>query len=132
MSEERKRILEMVADGRISAHEAGELLEALERSGAGETGPAKQAKFMYVKVAGGDDNVDVKVPLNLVRSGLRLTGLIPTHAMEQINASMAEHGMNLDFSGLSKDNIEELIEGLTEMEINVDSKSGEKIKVFCG
>ena len=27
--------------------------------------------------------------------------------------------------------IEELIEGLTEMEVNVDSKNGDNIRVFC-
>ncbi len=34
-------------------------------------------KFMYVKVYGGKDTVDVKVPLGLLRAGLKLTSLIP-------------------------------------------------------
>ncbi len=77
------------------------------------------------------DNVDVKVPLGLVRAGLKLTSLIPPQAMEEINKSMAEHGMSIDFSSLKPDTIEELIEALREMEVNVDSKNGDNVRVYC-
>lgn len=135
MNEERKRILEMIASGKITAEEGEKLLDALGATGADAPkagGDKKNAKFMYVKVVSAqNDNVDVKVPLGLVRAGMRLTSLIPPQAMDHINESMKQHGMSLDFANLKKDDIEELISGLTEMEVNVNSKNGDNVRVFC-
>jgi hypothetical protein len=140
MSEERNRILNLLADGKITAAEAERLLDALESrskeagSAESETGQTYTSppKYMYVKVVStGGDNVDVKIPLGLVRAGLKLTSLIPPQAMDQINQSMAEHGASIDFSSLKPENIEELIEALREMEINVDAKNGDNVRVYC-
>lgn len=147
MSEDRSRILKMLAEGKITAEEAEGLLDALA-SGAGAgvgTSPAEPAikgdpapllealpKFLYVKVNSADgDTVDVKIPIALVRSGLKLTSLIPPQAMDQINESMSEHGMSIDFANLKPEDIDELVEALREMEINVDSTNGDKVRVYC-
>lgn len=145
MSEERKRILGMLAEGKITAEEAELLLDSLGTSAAGAT-PAREPmpsddwpagpsatgtpKFLYVKVTG-KDTVDVKVPLGLLRAGLKLTSLIPPQAMDQISESMSEHGMSIDFNNLKPEDIEELIQNLREMEINVHSADGDNIRVFC-
>jgi len=145
MSEDRSRILNMLAEGKISAEEAERLLTALDTRTAGTAAPAGPAikgdptplvaalpKYLYVKVlAANGDNVDVKIPIALVRSGLKLTSLIPPQAMDQINASMEEHGMSLDFTNLKPEDIDELIESLREMEISVDSVDGDKVRVYC-
>jgi hypothetical protein len=146
MSEDRKRILTMLAEGKITAEEAEMLLDSLGAP-AGEatseappssstewpTGPSATGtpKFLYVKVTGGKDKVDVKVPLAVLRTGLKLTSLIPPQAMDQISDSMSEHGMSLDFNNLKPEDIEELITSLREMEINVNSADGENVRVFC-
>lgn len=145
MSEDRSRILNMLAEGKISAEEAERLLDALDSRGgtaAASTGPAIKGdpgplleampKFLYVKVNAADgDTVDVKIPIALVRSGLKLTSLIPPQAMDQINSSMSEHGMSVDFANLKPEDIDELVEALREMEINVDSTNGDKVRVYC-
>ena len=162
MSEDRIRILNMLAEGKLSAEEAERLLDALEArggaaaaavdAGAGATGGATGTsaavgpaitgdptpllnalpKFLYVKVAAANgDNVDVKIPLALVRSGLKLTSLIPPQAMEQLNESMSEHGMSIDFNNLRPEDIDDLIEALRETEVNVDSANGDKVRVYC-
>lgn len=58
-----------------------------------------------------------------MRSGLKLTSLIPDQAMDQINRSMSEHGMSVDLTNLKPEDIDELVERLREMEINVDGKN---------
>ncbi len=147
MTDERPRILNMLAAGKITAEEAERLLDALQSatdpgSAASQaqaaptdeppTGPRKNPKYMYVKVRSTEgDNVDVKVPLALARAGLKLTSLIPPLAMAELDRHMGEQGVNIDFTNLKPDDIEELIEGLTEMEVNVDSKNGDNIRVFC-
>ncbi len=145
MGEDRSRILNMLAEGKISAEEAERLLDALDSRGAAAGAPAEPAikgdpapllealpKFLYVKVESANgDNVDVKIPIALVRSGLKLTSLIPPQAMDQINSSMSEHGMSIDFSNLKPEDIDELVQALREMEISVDSTNGDKVRVYC-
>jgi hypothetical protein len=147
MGEERARILGMLAEGKISVDEADTLLDALASRGEGkpaaagggqpvkgDPGPLLEAlpKFLYVKVvAENGDNVDVKVPLALVRSGLKLTSLIPAQAMDQINDSMAEKGISIDFSNMKPEDIDEFVQALREMEVNVDSANGDKVRVYC-
>ncbi|NTU72119.1 MAG: DUF2089 domain-containing protein [Coriobacteriia bacterium] len=145
MSEDRSRILNMLAEGKVTAEEAERLLDALDsRTGAstdagsspikGDPSPLLEAlpKFLYVKVnSENGDTVDVKIPIALVRSGLKLTSLIPPQAMDQINDSMSEHGMSIDFSNLKPEDIDELVQALREMEISVDSANGDKVRVYC-
>jgi hypothetical protein len=156
MSEDRSRILTLLAEGKITAEEAERLLDALDTrtaaaagaagtTGAAQVGALRDAikgdptpliealpKFLYVKVnAENGDNVDVKIPIALVRSGLKLTSLIPPQAMDQINDSMSEHGMSVDFSNLKPEDIDELVEALREMEIKVDSENGDHVRVYC-
>jgi hypothetical protein len=147
MNEDRSRILNLLAQGKITAEEAEQLLDALQSraeptSPTGTGGPAIKGdpsaliaalpKFLYVKVKSvKGDNVDVKVPLSLVRSGLKLTSLIPPQAMEQINDQMSEHGMSIDFNNLKPEDIDELIEALREMEVNVNSADGDNVRVYC-
>ena len=144
MSVDRKRILGMLAEGKITADEAETLLDALSPSAEEPsadlpapasdwpTGPSATGtpKFMYVKVTG-KDKVDVKVPLGLLRAGLKLTSLIPPQAMDQINESMGEAGMSIDFNNLKPEDIEDLITNLREMEVNVHSADGDNVRVFC-
>jgi len=147
MSEDRVRILNMLAEGKITAEEAERLLDALESrtpstaaAGSapsaikGDPTPLLNAlpKFLHVKVDGEEgEKVDVKVPLALVRSGLKLTSLIPPQAMDQINEQMAQSGMSIDFTNFKPEDIDELIEALREMEVNVDGKNGEKVRVYA-
>jgi hypothetical protein len=139
MGEERNRILDLLAAGKITAEEAARLLDALA-SGSSQTaaaepsaksGPATPPKFIYVKVLSAKgDNVNVKIPLALVRAGLKLTSLIPPQAVDQINKSMAEHGMSMDLASLKPEDLEELIESLREMEISVDATNGDNVRVY--
>jgi hypothetical protein len=137
MNEERKRILKMLAEGKITEQEAEELLDALGNDAADAPGSntahsgAKIPKFMYVKVTG-NDTVDVRVPLGLIHAGMRLTALIPKQAMEHISSAMHEKGMSFDFNNIKPEDIDELIRNLSEMEVNVDSKNGDHVKVYCG
>ncbi len=144
MSADRSRILDLLAGGKITAEEAERLLDALDtHAGAaaasgsaikGDPEPliAALPKYLYVKVlAANGDNVDVKIPIVLVRSGLKLTSLIPPLAMDKINDTMAEHGMSVDFNNFKPEDIDELIGGLRDMEVNVDSQNGDTVRVYC-
>jgi DNA repair exonuclease SbcCD ATPase subunit len=89
---ERRKILEMVASGKISAAEAEKLLSALSQREQPEPehrrGPGRFVRFLITDTATHQKHLDIKLPLNLVRSALRRgTTLFP----------------NLDVGGLSFD-----------------------------
>ena len=139
MNQERLRILSLLVAGKITSEEADRLLDALELrpetpapdEAAAKTASPAAPKFLYVKVlSAAGDNVNVKIPLSLVRAGLKLTSLIPAPAMEQINKSMAEHGIAMDFSNMKSEDVEDLIAALREMEVNVDAKNGDNVRVY--
>lgn len=145
MSEDRARILNMLASGKISAEEAERLLDALDSRTAGEPAvPGVSAitgdptplinalpKYLYVKVDSVDgDKVDVKIPLALVRSGLKLTSLIPPQAMDKVNEQLSDNGITIDLNNLKPEDIDELIAALREMEITVDAANGDKVRVY--
>lgn len=148
MSEDRTRILNLLASGKITADEAERLLDALDAARAGAAPPAGAAgpaitgdpaplvaalpKYLFVKVdAANGDNVNVKIPIALVRSGLKLTSLIPPQAMDKINDSMSEHGMSVDLNNFKPEDIDELVSALREMEVHVDAQNGDTVRVYC-
>lgn len=143
MTQERDRILSMLADGTITAEQAALLLDSLGTSPAAApagpsptadwpTGPSKDGtpRYLFVKVTG-NDQVDVKVPLALMRAGLKLTSVIPPQAMEQINESMGSKGVAIDFNNLKPEDIDEVIANLGDMEVNVVSSTGDNVRVYC-
>ena len=82
MNDNRRQILDMLAQGKITADEAERLIAALER---GERDPAaRNGKFKYLRVLvdandplDGPTKVNVRVPMQLLRAGVKLTGVIP-------------------------------------------------------
>src|SRR5262245_52925712 len=102
MNENRKQILDMLAAGRITADEAERLLAALEpepgigaraqaAGSAKSTGPKTRPKYLRVLVEvdesmtgnKGLSTVNVRVPMQLLRAGVRLAALIPRQAHNQ-------------------------------------------------
>ena len=125
MNEERKKVLEMLADGKISADEAERLLEALENK-ATETAPQTALtetldnlpRYLFVKVDAVDgDKVNIRIPLKLVKAGIKLQALLPQDAQNKINAKLNEKGINLD--DFKDENFKDLLDALTEFELNV-------------
>ena len=105
MNEDRRSVLQMLADGKINADEAERLIGAMEGAGAtqrqfegGATGHNKPPpKYLRVSVDAidadeGPTKVNIRVPMALLRAGVRLTSLIPPAARDQVNAELAKNG----------------------------------------
>jgi hypothetical protein len=138
MNEERKKVLDMLADGKISADEAERLINALENKTT-ETSPQTALsetldnlpRYLFVKVDAVDgDKVNIRVPLKLVKAGIKLQALLPQDAQDKINAKLNEKGINLD--DFKDENFKDLLDALTEFELNVDDKKGDKVRIYCG
>jgi hypothetical protein len=147
MSDDRRKILDMLSSGRLSADEADRLLTALDRRGAGRSeGRANDRvrpigstpKYLRVEVSklrgDGDDtkNVNIRVPLQLLRAGVKLPGLLPPKARDDLNAAMRQKGMAFDFNQLRPDNVDALIAALVETSIDIDAHDGRsRVRVSC-
>jgi hypothetical protein len=138
MSEERRRILNMLADRKITAEEADGLLEALGQPSPATNGAGaaqQNPKFLRVLVEGYEGEpggkVNVRVPLNLVRAGVRLAALLPTVASDHINQALKDSGVDIDISKVKPENLEELVDHLRDLTVDVDGTKGEKVRVFC-
>lgn len=132
MNEEKKRILEMLANGKINVDEATQLLDAVSGLQTGNDGlPSVKPKFLRVMVNDGEDNVNIRVPLQIIRAGMKLSALLPREAGEKLNASLAEKGIDLDLGSIKPEMIEELIDGIGQLSIDVNEGSGETVRIFC-
>ena len=138
MKEERKKVLEMLAEGKISADEAERLLETL-KSQATDKSPQTALtktlnnlpKYLFVKVDSVDgDKVNIRVPLKLIKAGIKLQALLPQDAQDKVNAKLNEKGINLD--DFKAENFKDILDALTEFELNVDDKKGDKVRIYCG
>ena len=145
MTDNKKKILEMLAENKISADDAYRLLNAIDSEEGGQrdtpkTGIGAKTAPKYLRVTvlpdpdrGNSENVDrvnVRVPMSLIRAGIKLTSLIPPEALEKINGALRDKGINFDVRSVKAEDIEELIEALGELEVDVLSAKGEKVKVF--
>ena len=157
MNENRRQILEMLAAGKITADEAERLLTAIESGGnvtassfSGNGGSANgsvatavktRAKYIRVLVEAdesmsgmkGGTTVNVRVPLQFLRAGVRLAALIPAQAHNQLDEAFIKHGVPLTLSQIKPENLEELIDHLDDLTVDVQGNDGRtvKVKVFC-
>lgn len=134
MNEHRREILEMLSQGKITADEAERLLAALdrERQSADEpAAPKGRPKYLRVAVENEEDTkVNVRVPMQLLRAGVRLASLIPPQARAKVNDAMRERGVTLDLAQIKPENLEELIDQLGDMTVDVDNEDV-RVRVFC-
>lgn len=137
MNEERSRILELLAQGKINVSEAERLLDAARgfrengEANPPSAGNGRKAKFLRVVVEGGDDNVNIRVPLALLRAGMQLAAVIPASAQSKIDSELKEKGVNLDFSNIKPESINDFVDAIGDLSVDVIEKSGEHVRVFC-
>ena len=95
-------------------------------------------KYLRVTVTPGEnhtdpghaDRVNVRVPMSLIRAGIKLTALIPPEALDKANKALSEKGINFDVRSIKNQDIEELIDSLGDMQVDVQSAKGDNVKVF--
>ena len=139
----RVQVLEMLAEGKVTVDEATQLLSALEdrpstvrptASTSQVSGPAP--KYLRVIVDGtepgkGPVKVNVRVPLQLLRAGVKLASLIPASAQEKLNQELRRNGVAFDISQVKPENVDELIRELHDLTIDVDHEHDQvKVRVF--
>jgi hypothetical protein len=143
MNEDRRQILQMLAEGKITTDEAERLLVALELAGGAPgqaldvSPPGRRAKYLRVMVdavdkhhSGGPVKVNIRVPMQLLRAGMRLGAMIPTQARDQVNDALHRQGIPFDIDQMKPDDLEAMVDHLNDLTVDVD-QDGAKVRVFC-
>jgi hypothetical protein len=140
MSDESRRVLELLSQGKISVDEADQLLRALTDQGTRAESPPKndaataaRPRFMRIHVhkpgkdGREDKDVNIRVPMAVIRGGMRLGTMIPGfHA--SMNARLRERGLDVDLSKLDPAVLESMLSEMGEINIDVE-QSGEQVRI---
>jgi SHOCT-like domain len=131
MGEGTKKILEMLHQGKISVEEAENLLAAISTENDSPEGSTKGAgtrKYLRIQVEPdqGGDRVNVRIPMKLIRAGLKLAAFLPNDAQSQITRALQEKG--IDLSKLTPADLEELVANLDDLVVDVEGK--QKVRIF--
>jgi len=145
MSENRKRILDMLSQGKITVDEAERLLATMEQPGAGGTGLFKvgetskdERKYLRVVVEPNPDagpeveqtRVNIRVPMALIKAGVKLTSLIPSAASSKINEELRKSGVDFDVNNIKTENLEELVDAMRDLEVDIQGGQEGKVKIY--
>lgn len=166
MSEESRRVLDLLAQGKITVDEADRLLAAIgqapagsaatgtaaaeksattgtatppkylritvtkPRSWAGDEGEPSRRAWMWPGYAGSrDKEVTIRVPVALLRNGMRLGAMIPGLYGSGLQARLRERGVDVDLSKIDADTIDQLVSEFGELNIDIDPGRGGKAQV---
>lgn len=137
MSIERKKVLELVAEGKINPEEAEKLLEKLaslagtgQESEAGapgsKTAEGKHLRYLRVLVEKpGGKNVNFRIPISFLRAQSGLNVILPQSVLDKLSDS------GIDFANFSRLRGQELEDALRHLNIDVDQSNGKKVRIFC-
>lgn len=137
MKEERRKILDMLAEGKISVDEAERLLSAVSSDEPEqEKGREEKSRLKYLRVlvepgpnSKESDRVNIRVPLKLIRAGLKWAAFVPKNVQGKVDEALHEKGIDMDFASLNPEDLEDLITNLNDLTVDVEGK--EKIRIFC-
>ncbi len=132
MSAETKRILELLAEGKISKEDAEKLLDKLSASASGdasqkekasESGAAAACKPRVMRIIverPGQEQVNIRMPLALTRTGANIMAVLPLGVTQKL----AELGIDVA-------NLNSMSGAIEDMHIDVDKGNGKRVQIFC-
>ena len=135
MSEDRRKVLEMVSQGKITVAEAEQLLQAMETGGSTEEKKVVDPKYLRVLITKPaqdgkkGENVNVRVPISLLRGGLRLSSMFPGFIGKK--KIQLANGVEFDLSNATYADIEAMIKDIGELSVHVDDEEGKQVRIRC-
>lgn len=137
MNEDKRKILEMLSQGKITVEDAEKLLAAVEapaETPAASEGGKRAWKYLRVQVEPGPgseskDKVNIRVPFKLIRAGLKFAAFIPREYQGKVGEALKEKGMDVDLAKITPEDLEDIVSNLDDMTIEVDGE--DKVRIFC-
>ena len=141
MSDDTRRVLDLLAQGKITVDEADRLLKAVSSAPPAEppTQPGATPRPRWLRISiqkqsedrhGEKKNVNVRVPISFVKGGMRLGALIAPFAGEKAIARLRERGYDLDLTRLDAEAIETWLKDVDDLNVHIDNGK-EQVRITC-
>jgi hypothetical protein len=132
MSEETRKVLDMLANGRVSVQEAEQLLQAVAAPSATDDKKVEPRYFRILvnkpaREGKKAEAVNIRVPMTVVRGGLRLGALVP--GMLGKKKIQLDNGTELDLSKVTYTDLEAMIKDIGELTVDVDGDA--QVRIRC-
>jgi hypothetical protein len=133
MINETRQVLEMLSSGKVSVQEAEQLLKAVAAPGPTDDKPSQPRYFrILVNKPARDgkkaENVNIRVPMTVVRGGLRLGALFP--GMLGKKKIQLDNGTEVDLSKITYTDLEAMIKDIGELTVDVDGDDAQ-VRIRC-
>jgi len=134
MREDRRKVLAMLATGRISVEEADHLLSAIAPQREQPAAPYSP-KFLRLLLepkadSGSQRKIDVRVPLGVILSSLQIAKSLPLEKRGPMKIALGTHILALDLEQVNPDNVNEFMAQLGQLTADIDQKK-ETVRLFC-
>ncbi len=128
--EDKRRILDMVEEKKISSEEAMKLLSAIDEKKMGNGKPGRNLRIIVYKNDMDKPKVNISIPIMLVKLGAKF---IPKD--KQLNLDTEAGSTNIDLSGLDWDELLKLaskgeIGDIFSADIDEDNGGITKVRMF--
>jgi hypothetical protein len=134
-----KKILEMLAAGKISVAEADRLLSLTQPENCeGKPEVKKIPRYLRVVITPKPEctdtnscqNVNIRVPMALLRAGIRLASIIPPSAYNEVDSALKDKGIRMDLRDINPENIEDIIAALGDLQVEIDDPNNH-VRVYA-
>jgi len=138
-TDDTRRVLDMLSQGKISVDEADRLLKAMSAdlpsaTAAGPSTDTTRARWIRINIhkpakdeAHRPKDVNIRVPIAVVKGGMRLGALIGTFAGEKAARRMKAQGLDIDLAKINSDlsqmngpEFDEFLRSLNDTNIEID------------
>ncbi|RKX66025.1 hypothetical protein DRP44_05020 [candidate division TA06 bacterium] len=135
--DEIKRILEMVKEGKLSPDEGSRLINALNEKDEQSNNHQKKSRWLKIVVKSKEnspkkENVNIRIPLNIMKTALKLGGKFNFAIPEEAKLKMEEKGIDIN-ELMGPEGLTNLIGELGSSEpytlVDVDDED-ETVKIF--
>ena len=136
MSEDRRKILDMLAAEQISVDDAQRLLDKVEPPPVPAVAqddplPRKGPRYLRIHIVDDDDKVELQIPLALIRTGIRLGTMVPDSAKGKLKKLKKLKKQGFDIDQFLEMASEDLVDSLAELDVNIEGEDGERVRLFC-
>jgi hypothetical protein len=149
-TDDTRRILDLLSQGKITVDEADRLLKAVSAAQPAETATenaptddAQRARWVRINVhkPASEDrpqkDVSIRVPIAVVKGGMRLGAIIATFAGEKAARRMKARGIDLDLSKINGDlskmngaEFDAFLKSLDDTNIEIDDGKSQ-VRITC-
>ena len=120
--------------------EAERLLSLVDQPAGADTGGTENSevrkpapKYLRVVIGNGDDpqseHVNIRVPMGLIRAGVKLASVLPSNATSKVNEKLKEKGVDIDRGKIKAEDLENLVDSLSDLEVDIQDGK-EKVRIY--